>query len=119
YLGLTTSVNLPYQVTTLAADVASDVREVWTCPGVLQDKEFARDSKARIFSLAAMAGGMAASVEGRAALAESEELLAAASESAYTTRYGPHIEGPLPSNVAATFRGGSYSQLTLQEETVV
>ncbi len=34
-------------------------------------------------------------------------------------RYGPHVEGPLPANVANTFRGGSYSQITTQGETTL
>ncbi|HLA85743.1 MAG TPA: RHS repeat-associated core domain-containing protein, partial [Thermoguttaceae bacterium] len=34
-------------------------------------------------------------------------------------RYGAHLEGPLPSTVANTFRGGSYTQTTLQAETTL
>lgn len=34
-------------------------------------------------------------------------------------RFGPHMEGPLPAQVANTFRGGSYSQVTLQSETTL
>jgi RHS repeat-associated protein len=34
-------------------------------------------------------------------------------------RFGPHMEGPLPAEIANTFRGGSYSQVTLQSETTL
>jgi len=36
-----------------------------------------------------------------------------------TVRYGPHNPGPLVDDVASTFRSGSYSQLTLAEDTVL
>jgi hypothetical protein len=35
------------------------------------------------------------------------------------TRFGPHVAGPLPAKVAGTFRGGSYSQVALQSDTVL
>lgn len=35
------------------------------------------------------------------------------------TRFGPHVAGPLPAEVASTFRGGSYSQVALESDTVL
>jgi len=35
------------------------------------------------------------------------------------TRYGPHTTGPLSKDVAATFRGGSYSQVKLGQNTTL
>lgn len=34
-------------------------------------------------------------------------------------RFGPHVEGRLPERVASTFRGGSYSQITLGADTTL
>lgn len=36
-----------------------------------------------------------------------------------SVRYGPHMEGPLGRDVANNFRGGSYSQVTLESDTIM
>lgn len=35
------------------------------------------------------------------------------------TRFRPHMAGPLPAEVASTFRGGSYNQVALESDTVL
>ena len=74
---------------------------------------------ARVEGAALRATNTAARAEQQVAVRQTNRAAQTERAAPASVRYGPHMEDPLPPRIANSFRGGSYTQTTLQSEVTL